>query len=86
MQAKSLLDGRQLDGCVLCCDWLDSTHVTFESLHSKCLYVDRLPPNFRDMGEFRKIFSSIVNPPYCQVIFHVPYTFCFCIIYYLFYG
>ncbi|KAF4525138.1 hypothetical protein B566_EDAN005080 [Ephemera danica] len=67
MQAKSLLDGRQLDGCTLCCDWLDSNHVTFESLHSKCLYVDRLPPNFRDMGEFRKVFSSIVNPPYCQI-------------------
>ena len=67
LQAKSLLDGRHLDGCTLCCDWLEASHVTFESLHSKCLYVDRLPSNFRDMAEFRKTFSPIVNPPYCQV-------------------
>ena len=37
------------------------------SLHSKCLFVDRLPENYRDMAEFRKIFSTVVNPPYCQV-------------------
>ncbi|XP_065351490.1 ribonucleoprotein PTB-binding 1-like isoform X2 [Cloeon dipterum] len=67
LQAKSLLDGRHLEGCILCCDWLEASHVTFESLHSKCLYVDRLPPNFRDMAEFRKTFSPIVNPPYCQI-------------------
>ena len=37
------------------------------SLHSKCLYVDRLPPDYRDMGEFRRLFSAVVSPPYCQV-------------------
>ena len=37
------------------------------SLHSKCLYVDRLPKDYRDMGEFRRLFSAVVNPPYCQV-------------------
>jgi hypothetical protein len=31
------------------------------------LYVDRLPPNYRDMGEFRRIFSVFKSPPYCQV-------------------
>ena len=37
------------------------------SLHSKCLYVDQLPPDYRDMGEFRRLFSAVVSPPYCQV-------------------
>ncbi|XP_022187267.2 LOW QUALITY PROTEIN: ribonucleoprotein PTB-binding 1-like [Nilaparvata lugens] len=67
LQAKNMLDKKQIDAWTLVCDWLDSSHVTFESLQSKCLYVDRLPKDFRDMGEFRKIFSPIVNPPYCQI-------------------
>uniref|UniRef100_A0A1B6CT95 RRM domain-containing protein n=1 Tax=Clastoptera arizonana TaxID=38151 RepID=A0A1B6CT95_9HEMI len=67
LQAKNFLDQKILDGWIVVCDWLDPSHVTFESLHSKCLYVDCLPKDFRDMSEFRKIFSSIVNPPYCQI-------------------
>ncbi|XP_075218057.1 ribonucleoprotein PTB-binding 1-like isoform X2 [Lycorma delicatula] len=67
LQAKNMLDKKQVDGWTLVCDWLDSSHVTFESLHSKCLYVDQLPKDFRDMSEFRKIFSPIINPPYCQI-------------------
>ncbi|XP_054290898.1 ribonucleoprotein PTB-binding 1-like [Macrosteles quadrilineatus] len=67
LPAKNVLDRQQINNHTLVCDWLDSSHVTFESLHSKCLFVDRLPKNFRDMSEFRKIFSSIVNPPYCQI-------------------
>ncbi|KAG8234444.1 hypothetical protein J437_LFUL014190, partial [Ladona fulva] len=46
LQAKNMLDGKQIDNWVLCCDWLDSSHITFESLHSKCLYVDQLPQDF----------------------------------------
>ena len=49
------------------CDWLDSSHVTFASLHSKILYVDCLPANYRDNAEFRKIFSVENNPCYCMV-------------------
>ncbi|CAG7822372.1 unnamed protein product [Allacma fusca] len=67
LQAKNALDGRQILDFTAVCDWLDSSHVTVRSLHSKCLYVDRLPPNYRDMGEFRRIFSTVVNPPYCQI-------------------
>ena len=29
--------------------------------------MDKLPGGFRDLAQFRKLFSSIVNPPYCQV-------------------
>ena len=67
LQAKNMLDGKQVENWILCCDWLDSSHITFDSLHSKCLYVYKLPKDFRDMGEFRKVFGSVVNPPYCQV-------------------
>ena len=45
----------------------ESSPATEISLHSKCLYVDRLPPDYRDMGEFRRLFSAVVSPPYCQV-------------------
>jgi hypothetical protein len=31
------------------------------------LYVDQLPEGYKDMAEFRKIFSQLVSPPYCQV-------------------
>ncbi|OXA63363.1 Ribonucleoprotein PTB-binding 1 [Folsomia candida] len=67
LQAKNALDGKRLLDCTAVCDWLDSSHITVRSLHSKCLYVDRLPPNYRDMAEFRRVFSTIVNPPYCQI-------------------
>ncbi len=48
-------------------DWINSTHISLKQLHSKCLYVDRLPPNYRDMAAYRKMFSVLKNPPYCQV-------------------
>ncbi|XP_063601909.1 ribonucleoprotein PTB-binding 1-like [Penaeus indicus] len=67
LQAKSVLDGRETRDTVLVCDWLDPSHVTFASLHSTCLYVDQLPKDYRDMGEFRRIFSKVTNPPYCQI-------------------
>ncbi|CAL4073764.1 unnamed protein product, partial [Meganyctiphanes norvegica] len=67
LQAKACLDGRELRDTTLVCDWLDPSHVTFSSLNSTCLYVDQLPKDYRDMGEFRRIFSKIANPPYCQI-------------------
>jgi len=77
LHAKNLLDKKIVEDWVLCCDWLDASHVTFESLHSKCLYVDRLPKDFRDMGQFRKVFSSIISPPYCQVSAYTCYILLF---------
>ncbi|KAK6634493.1 hypothetical protein RUM43_011894 [Polyplax serrata] len=65
--AKNNLDGMLINDVTLCADFIDSTHITFESLHSKCLYVDNLPHNYRDMGEFRRKFSKVINPPYCQI-------------------
>lgn len=67
LAARNALNDKLIDTYQLVCDWLDSSHLTLKSLHSKCLYVDKLPNNFRDMGEFRKVFAKVVNPPYCQI-------------------
>ncbi len=67
LAARNALNDKIVDSFQLVCDWLDSSHLTFKSLHSTCLYVDKLPRNFRDMGEFRAIFEKIVRPPYCQI-------------------
>ena len=76
-QARHLLDGRTVtaghradnphDVYKLDCDWLNSSHISYRGLHSKALYVDHLPPNFRDLTAFRKLFSVVKAPPYCQI-------------------
>ena len=72
IQARHVLEGYQVrDGHTLDCDWLQHNRPidTVTSLHSKCLYVDQLPADYRDMAQFRRLFSKVVNPPYCQVSF-----------------
>ncbi|XP_037093012.1 ribonucleoprotein PTB-binding 1-like, partial [Pollicipes pollicipes] len=65
--AKSLLDGKVVGGAAILCDWVDPTHTTLRSLHSKCLHVANLPAGYKNMGEFRQLFSCVQNPPYCQI-------------------
>ena len=48
-------------------DWLPSSIIQYKSLHSKCLLVENLPPQYRNFTQFRKIFSCVAKPPYCQV-------------------
>ncbi|RXG54874.1 Ribonucleoprotein PTB-binding 2, partial [Armadillidium vulgare] len=67
LHAKASLDGSDVKDTTLVCEWLEPSHVTFASLHSTTLYVDCLPKDYRHMGEFRRIFSQIANPPYCQI-------------------
>lgn len=66
-RARAQLDGKLYEGHTLASDWLDASIVTAAGLHSKLLYVDGLPLGFRDMGQFRKLFSQVAHPPYCQV-------------------
>ena len=74
IQARHVLEGHVVrGGHILDCDWLKPGLAEEVSLHSKCLYIDKLPPDYRDMGEFRKLFSSVVNPPYCQVSYNQMY-------------
>jgi len=68
IQARHVLDGHEIrEGHILNCDWLKQNNPGVTSLHSKCLFVDKLPESYRDMAEFRRLFSKVVNPPYCQV-------------------
>jgi RNA recognition motif-containing protein len=63
LQARQALVERKIT-----CDLLDpSTFATMEALQSKCMIVEGLPENFRDLSEFRRIFSCVANPPYCQI-------------------
>lgn len=56
--AKMNLNKKQIEKHSLTCDWLDSRLTKFESLHSKCLYVDRLPHDLSmNMSKFKKMFS-----------------------------
>ncbi|CAG0881171.1 unnamed protein product [Cyprideis torosa] len=65
--SKGYLNGLSLEGTTLVCDWLDSCVVGFQDLHSRCLKVEGLPDNFRDMTELRRVMSAVVSPPYCQI-------------------
>ena len=67
-QARHLLDGRLVGSSHnIVCHWLNSSHITFASLHSKALYVDCLPKNYGNNGEFKKIFSVEKVPSFCMV-------------------
>lgn len=67
--ARQFLNGKMLEGEAIQVDWLNSSFIQYSQLHSKCLYVSNLPKNFRDLALFRRIFSVVKNPPYCQVWF-----------------
>lgn len=63
LQARQALVERKIT-----CDLLDpSIYATMEALQSKCMFVEGLPENFRDLSEFRRMFSCVANPPYCQI-------------------
>lgn len=63
LQARQALVERKIT-----CDLLDSSSFsTMDALQSKCMFVEGLPENFRDLSEFRRIFSCVANPPYCQI-------------------
>ena len=49
------------------CEWIPDIFVTYRSLHSKCLLVEHLPSIYKNLTMFRKIFSVIKEPIFCQV-------------------
>ena len=77
-QARMCLDGRKVGTCVLHCDFLEPDVVSFEDLHSRCLFIDHLPPSFDDAAELRDIFSRVVEPQYFEVFLecHVAIAIC----------
>ncbi|XP_067143124.1 ribonucleoprotein PTB-binding 1-like [Centruroides vittatus] len=68
-QARNLIHGKEIKSGILHCDWLDHRILKYSDLYSKCLYVDNLPLNYCNLGDFRKIFSCEANPLYCQLAF-----------------
>ena len=67
IQARHVLEGQEVRGHRVDCEWVKEGTHTLASLHSKVLYVDHLPPAFRDLPQFRKLFATVVSPPYCQI-------------------
>ena len=72
-QAKHLLDGQTVtsrassDPHRLECDWLNSSHISYGSLHSKAMYVDRLPPGYHYNKDLSDMFSVVSKPALCNV-------------------
>jgi len=67
LQARHVLEGQEVRGHAIDCGWIkEGTHQLVD-LNSKVIYVDELPVGFRDLAQFRKMFSRIVTPPYCQI-------------------
>ena len=52
---------------VIRCGVVPPDVVRFEQLHSQCLRVDNLPPNYKNIVELRSLLSKHGMPPYCQV-------------------
>ena len=67
LQARHVLEGQEVRGHRVDCEWVKEGSHSIASLHSKVLYVDHLPTGFRDLPQFRKLFASVVSPPYCQI-------------------
>ncbi|MGH0142135.1 UNVERIFIED_CONTAM: hypothetical protein FKN15_075175 [Acipenser sinensis] len=68
-KARSELLGRQLGDRTVMVQWTDVNQLTADSLHSKCLCVDKLPSDFSDSEELEEMFSKISKPVFCQVPF-----------------
>jgi len=67
LQARHVLEGQEVRGHTVDCGWVKEGSHPLPELNSKVLYVDNLPGGFRDLAQFRKLFSTIVSPPYCQI-------------------
>uniref|UniRef100_A0A8D0FBR8 Ribonucleoprotein PTB-binding 1 n=1 Tax=Strix occidentalis caurina TaxID=311401 RepID=A0A8D0FBR8_STROC len=68
-RAKSDLLGRQLGTRTLYVHWTDVNQLTLDLLHSKCLCVDKLPHNYADLEELRRVFSAACAPAFCQLAY-----------------
>uniref|UniRef100_UPI00398EF6E8 ribonucleoprotein PTB-binding 1 isoform X2 n=1 Tax=Pristiophorus japonicus TaxID=55135 RepID=UPI00398EF6E8 len=66
-RAKSELLGKQLGTRSLYVHWTDVNQLTLDLIHSKCLCVDKLPHDYKDLQALSQAFSSIYQPTYCQL-------------------
>ncbi|XP_067877381.1 ribonucleoprotein PTB-binding 1 [Heterodontus francisci] len=66
-RAKSELLGKQLGTRALYVHWTDVNQLTLDLIHSKCLCVDKLPHDYKDLQALSQAFSRIYQPTYCQL-------------------
>lgn len=66
-RAKSELLGKQLGSRMLYVHWTEVGSLTYPLLHSKCLCVDRLPPNLLTAQDLRNGLADTHAPAFCQV-------------------
>lgn len=66
-RAKSELLGKQMGTRTLYVHWTDVNQLTFDLTHSKCLCVDKLPHDYKDLEGLSQNFSSLHQPTYCQL-------------------
>ncbi|XP_078387430.1 ribonucleoprotein PTB-binding 1 [Cetorhinus maximus] len=66
-RAKSELLGKQLGTRTLYVHWTDVNQLTLDLIHSKCLCVDKLPHDYKDLQALTEAFSNTYEPTYCQL-------------------
>ncbi|XP_014448349.1 ribonucleoprotein PTB-binding 1 [Tupaia chinensis] len=66
-RAKSDLLGKPLGPRTLYVHWTDAGQLTPALLHSRCLCIDRLPPDFSDEDALRQALSAVHTPTFCQL-------------------
>ncbi|XP_027898933.1 ribonucleoprotein PTB-binding 1 isoform X1 [Xiphophorus couchianus] len=66
-RAKSELLGKQLGSRMLYVHWTEVGSLTYPQLHSKCLCVDRLPPNLLTAQDLRNALADTHSPVFCQL-------------------
>ena len=67
-QAKLKLATKNIGQRSLRVDFADNGMQTCDDLHSRTLFVDRLPKGFMDDATLKKLFSSCGIVNFCQVI------------------
>ncbi|XP_036303315.1 ribonucleoprotein PTB-binding 2 isoform X1 [Pipistrellus kuhlii] len=66
-KARLELLGKQLGASALFAQWMDVNLLAAELIHSKCLCIDKLPPDYRDSEELLQFFSGTHKPVFCQL-------------------
>ena len=79
-RARSELLGRVLGERTLMVQWTDVNQLQqVQHLHSRCLWVDRLPADFHSSGELTRLFSHRYRPVFCQVSHPAGVRVCVCV-------
>lgn len=75
-RAKSELLGKQLGSRMLYVHWTEVGSLTYSTLHSCCLCIDRLPPNFQTAQDILNALADLPEPVFCQVRKHKQLLVC----------